>query len=151
MGVVSLLIAVLPIVLILFIVVVVVKKQKNEKGGEDVFRQLYVYLVLFATLMMSIGGGIGLFMGAADLVSPTPDYLESYSEYRTQAKYDAKEFKTKFDEEQVKREYEQMIKDETRMTKEQARSTIINSLGFILIPLPIFLYFNKTRRNKEDI
>lgn len=39
------------------------------------FKQFYIYLVLFATLMMTIGGAVSIFMTAADIISPTT-YME---------------------------------------------------------------------------
>ncbi len=44
-------------------------------------RKVYVYLVLFATLMMVIGGSVSAFMAAADLVAPAP-YHQTYAEFR---------------------------------------------------------------------
>lgn len=147
LAVISLLMTGLPLVLIAFIVMAAVRNKKE--GEQDMFRQLYVYLVLFATLMMSIGGGIGVFMGAADLISPSNVYYERYDDYKTQAIEEAKQLKTEFDEEQVRKDYERMLKEDENNAKREARNTIINSLGFIIIPFPIFLYFNKIRKKKE--
>lgn len=33
-------------------------KNASPKGGEDMIKKVYIYLVLFATLMMTIGGRI---------------------------------------------------------------------------------------------
>ncbi|CAH0344207.1 hypothetical protein [Bacillus sp. CECT 9360] len=142
-----LLMTVLPIVIIGFIVMAVVKNDK--KGGKDMFKQLYVYLVLFATLMMSIGGGIGIFMGVADLVSPSNMYYE-YGSYESYKSGNYEEGST-VNEAQMREDYDQMIEDSKASARQQARNTIINSLGFIIIPLPIFLYFNKSRKKKEEI
>ena len=55
---------------------------KNKGRDEELMiRHFYTYLVLFATLMMVIGGGISIFMAAADLVSP-PSYYQSFEEYK---------------------------------------------------------------------
>jgi hypothetical protein len=41
----------------------------------------YIYLVLFATLMMIIGGSVGAFMAVADIVSPVP-YYQTFEEFK---------------------------------------------------------------------
>ena len=72
----------LPVVIIIFVIIAIVYGKKNkEMGDEAVIRHLYTYLVLFATLMMVIGGGISIFMAAADLVSP-PSYYQSFEDYK---------------------------------------------------------------------
>ncbi|MED3624175.1 hypothetical protein P4482_05295 [Neobacillus thermocopriae] len=111
------------------------------------FRHLYIYLVLFATLMMVIGGGISIFMAAADLVSP-PSYYQSYEEYKMmkQSGETKEENEKTLTEEEIRANYEQAVKDEQNRTKVQAKNQIIKSLGFIVIPLPVFLYFNKLRK-----
>lgn len=72
------------------------------------FKQFYIYLVLFATLMMTIGGAVSIFMTAADIISPT-----------------------------------------TYMEVNVAKNQLIKSFGFIIIPFPIFLYFNRLRKKLE--
>jgi len=143
----SILMALLPVVIIVFVIAGLVSKNK-EKEGEDMFKQLYVYLVLFATLMMSIGGAIGIFMSASDVVSPS-GYYESYSDYKQSAQYDDNGKILKKSETELRNEYKQMIEDEKERTKEQGKSGIVKSLGFIIIPLPIFFIFNRMRKNKE--
>ena len=75
----SLLFTVMPVVILIFIVAFAVKNK--EQGGEKVVRHLYTYLDLFATLMMVIGGGVSIFMAAADLASPS-GYYQSFTEYK---------------------------------------------------------------------
>lgn len=53
-------------------------------------------------------------------------------------------------EEQLRAEYEQLMEDERERQKENAKNQMIKSLGFIIIPLPIFLYFNKWRRKSIE-
>lgn len=104
----------------------------------------------FATLMMSICGGIGLYMGISDYINPT-GYYQTYSEFKDTKSYD-KEGKRQSPgkEEQLKEEYKTYFEDEKKRTKDQAKGTIVNSIGFILIPFPIFLYFNKQRKGKDE-
>ncbi|MDQ0156728.1 hypothetical protein [Robertmurraya andreesenii] len=131
-------------VLIAFLIVVVTK---NKEGGESVIRHLYTYLVLFATLMMVIGGGISIFMATADLVSP-PTYYQSYSDFKMMKQSEKFEGQkqTEVSDEQLRAEYDQLIADEKRRQQENAKNQIIKSLGFIVIPLPIFIYFSRMRR-----
>ena len=75
----SLLVLLIPLVIILFVGVFAAKNKGKDE--ELMIRHLYTYLVLFATLMMVIGGGISIFMAAADLVSP-PSHYQSFEEYK---------------------------------------------------------------------
>lgn len=138
----------LPVVIIIFVIVYAVKNK--EKGDEAVIRHLYTYLVLFATLMMVIGGGISIFMAAADLISP-PSYYQSYEDFK-QIQEDGKVPNGKtLSEKELRANYDQAVKDEKNRTKESAKNQIIKSLGFIVIPLPIFFYFNSMRKRQSDV
>ena len=149
----SLLVTFLPVVFIIFVIFAIVYGKKNkEMGDEAVIRHLYTYLVLFATLMMVIGGGISIFMAAADLVSP-PSYYQNFEDFK-QVYHDGKvpvENSEKLSDEQVREKYEQAVEDEKNRTRERAKNQIIKSLGFIVIPLPIFLYFNNMRKRQDEI
>ncbi|WP_246140798.1 hypothetical protein [Bacillus marasmi] len=115
-------------------------------------RNLYTYLVLFATLMMVIGGGISIFMATADLVSPT-GYYQSFSDYkqmRLSGKEPGLEEATKLTEKELRSEYNQMVDDEKARTQDRAINQIIKSSGFIIIPLPVFLYFNRLRKRIKE-
>jgi sortase (surface protein transpeptidase) len=119
--------------------------KNKENGGELVFRHLYTYLVLFTTLMMVICGSISVFMAAADLISP-PAYYQSFDEY-SQMKDNKQNGEQK--EQELREDYEQSVKEEENRRKANAINQIIKSLGFIVIPLPIFLYFNRLRRRQS--
>lgn len=110
-------------------------------------RHLYTYLVLFATLMMVIGGGISIFMATADLVSP-PAYYQSYSDFKMMKESEkiSRAGQDELTEEDLRVQYDQLIKDEEKRQKNNAVNQIIKSLGFIVIPLPIFIYFNRLRK-----
>lgn len=116
------------------------------------FKQLYVHLVLFATLMMSIGGGVSVFMATADIVSPSP-YVQSFSEFKSTESIDydekGKEIHKNIDEKELKEEYNQMLEDEEARAVKNAKNQLIKSFGFIVIPFPIFLYFNRLRKKPE--
>lgn len=144
----SLLFTIMPIVVLVFIVAFAVKNK--EQGGEKVVRHLYTYLVLFATLMMVIGGGVSIFMAAADLASPS-GYYQSYTEYKQltiAGKIEGS--KTEMSEEELRSNYEVYVKEEEKRQKDRATNQIIKSLGFIVIPLPVFLYFNRLRKQHSE-
>jgi hypothetical protein len=126
--------------------------KNKEQGGENVIRHLYTYLVLFATLMMVIGGGISIFMATADLVSPT-GYYQSFSEYK-QMRVSGKEpglgDTANLTDKELRTEYNQMVEDEKSRTQDRAINQIIKSTGFIIIPLPVFLYFNRMRKRIKE-
>ena len=148
MFVFSLLFAIMPIVILVFIVALAMKNK--EKGGETVVRHLYIYLVLFATLMMVIGGGVSIFMATADLVSPS-GYYQSYTEYKQMNQNGKIEgSKTELSEDELRSNYDVYIKEEKTRQKDRALNQIIKSLGFIVIPLPVFLYFNKLRKQHAE-
>lgn len=144
MFVFSLLFLIMPIVILVFIVAFAVKNK--EKGGETVVRHLYAYLVLFATLMMVIGGGVSIFMATADLVSPS-GYYQSFTEYKQMSLNGKIEgSKTEMSEAEIRSNYDQYLEEEKQRQRNGAINQIIKSLGFIIIPLPVFLYFNKMRK-----
>lgn len=133
-------------ILVVLVIFAVVVAARNKGGEEGMIRNLYTYLVLFATLMMVIGGGISIFMAAADLISP-PAYYQSYSDYKmmvTSEKVNGQ--KENISEEKIRADYEQLVKDEKNRQQQSAKNQIIKSLGFIVIPLPIFIYFSRMRK-----
>ncbi|RSD23038.1 hypothetical protein [Mesobacillus subterraneus] len=148
MFVFSLLLTIVPVVIVIFIIALAVKHK--EEGGENVVRHLYTYLVLFATLMMVIGGGVSIFMATADLVSP-PGYYQSYSEFKQMNMYEKMEgTKKDIPEEEMRSNYEMYVTEEKAKQKDRAINQIIKSLGFIVIPLPVFIYFNRLRKQYKE-
>jgi len=122
----------------------------HSEGGEDMIKTLYIYLVLFATLMMSIGGSVSVFMSVADLVAPTP-YYQSYEDfqlYQLEGKgdfvdADGKQNVIKPTEAEIKAKYDTMIITERQREIGRAKNSLIKSFGWILIPLGIFIYFQR--------
>lgn len=140
------------IVLIVVAAVMAVRSQKsNEEGnGEEmVFRNLYVYLVLFATLMMSIGGSVAAFMAIADIVAPHT-YYQSFESYRMDQKRIYENSKDEVGpaptEEEIRANYDRLVADEKARTQERAINSLIKSLGWIIIPLPVFFYYQRRLR-----
>jgi len=146
------------LVLILFIALAIFLGVKNreeiKREGEDVIKNIYVYLVLFATLMMTIGGTVSAFMAIADMVAPTP-YYQTFEEF----KLNNREIKPGVDiptpetptlsEEELQAKYEAMVEGEKNRQINRARNSLIKSLGWIVIPLPVFIYFQRRLVTKE--
>lgn len=113
----------------------------TEKEGEVMLKNIYVYLVLFATIMMSIGGSIGVFMGVADYLAPRV-YMESYdSFYETRMRHH--NYNEPPNEDVIRAAYEMEKQERTERYRTDAIRQIITSLGWIIIPLPVFLYYNR--------
>ncbi len=108
-------------------------------------KNAYVYLVLFATLMMIIGGSVSAFMAMADIVYPTA-YYQSFEDFKTMSieKRTVEEEEAKnLTEEELKVKYDAMVASEKERQVNRAKNTLIKSFGWIVIPLPIFLYFRR--------
>lgn len=142
------------IIAVIFVVAVAVKGSAGQ-GGENVIKTVYVYLVLFATLMMVIGGSVGAFMAAADIVAPTP-YYQTFEEFRrwgTDIKGEIEgepgEEQGQISEEELRARYEAMVQSEKERQVNRAKNSLIKSLGWIVIPLPIFLYFQRLRKEAD--
>src|SRR5699024_7636350 len=121
---------------------------KIKEGSPSAMKNIYVYLVLFATLMMTIGGSVSVFMAVADIVSPAP-YYQSFEEYRQYGpEYDEEKIKDKTEEE-LQADYEKMVRNDQAQEKARAKNTLIKSFGWIVIPFPIFLYFQRRIPKKE--
>lgn len=117
----------------------------DRKESHDMFKSFYLYLVLFATLMMSIGGSVGVFMSTADFVSPVT-YQQTFEDYKMG--FNEQEIQKNTDE--LKIAYDEMISSEKEQAKERALNGIIKSLGWILIPFPIFLFFQRQLRKEKE-
>ena len=104
-------------------------------------KNIYVYIVLFATLMMSIGGSIGVFTGVADYLVPDT-YMQSYESFR-EMRLEYPNHNEILNEEAIRAAYETEKQEGIESSRQYALRHIINSLGWIIIPLPIFLYYNK--------
>lgn len=110
-------------------------------------KAIYVYLILFATLMMVIGGSVSAFMAIADYVSPQP-YYQSFEDYKQmKLSYKGAEEQpnkeTVLDEQKLREEYDRMILNELEKEKKRGLNRLIKSFGWIVIPLPVFIYYQR--------
>ncbi|MCG1011378.1 hypothetical protein JT739_02080 [Tepidanaerobacter sp. GT38] len=134
-------------ILVCVVVAVVSAKSEYSEGGEDVIKNAYVYLVLFATLMMVIGGSVSAFMAAADILVPTPYYqsFEDYKRFEMERKdmTGSEQDSVKLTEEELREKYDDMVRAEKEKQILRAKNSLIKSFGWIVIPLPVFIYYQK--------
>lgn len=141
------------IALILFLVLGakrVISADQEER--EDMIKQIYQYAVAFITLIMVIGGGVFAFMSAADYVSPNA-YIQTYEEYKdmkiNNLKYEKTQAeKVEYSEEELQKQYDAMVQQQIEFTKKRAVNGLIKSFGWIIIPFPIYVVFQ--RRINQD-
>lgn len=149
----SLIMIFIPVAVIALVLLVIAGvKAEPAKGGEDMLKNVFVYLVLFATLMMTIGGSVGVFMAAADIVSPTP-YYQSFDEYKRYGGLEKPGLEGQqgvtLSEEEMLANYEAMVNAEKERQVQRAKNSLIKSLGWIVIPLPVFMYYQRRLGRKE--
>lgn len=119
-------------------------------------KHIYTYLVLFVTLMMTIGGSVAVFKAVADIVSPTPHY-QSFDDYKNimENKYDKPtaegevQENAKYSEEELQARYNNVVAEEKVREVNRAKNSLIKSLGWIIIPFPIFLYCQRRVAKKD--
>lgn len=140
---------ILAIIVVTTLLIIVGVKVQQNKGGEDVIKNVYIYLVLFATLMMTIGGSVAAFMAVADIMSPSP-YYQSFEEFKNmdyKQNYDPERpeatAKETLSEEELKIRYDAMVASEKERAINRAKNSLIKSFGWIVIPLPIFIFFQR--------
>ena len=154
----SLIIPISILALIVFVVVFFVSakgsNKEGDEGGESVIKSMYIYLVLFATLMMVIGGSVSAFMAAADIVAPAPYYqsFEDFKRFEIEGKGHA-ETETEFakpTDSELRERYDIMIKEDQIRQLGRAKNSLIKSFGWIIIPLIIFVFFQRKLVKKAD-
>lgn len=150
-----LIVAVVPILLLALAVRHVANSEQEEK--EDMIKQVYQYAVAFITLVMVIGGGVFAFMSMADYVSPNT-YIETFEEYKNM-RLDNPKFENEqpvkevISEEDLRKQYDAKVHQEIERSKQRALNGFIKSLGWIIIPFPIYIFFqrriNRDRKSKQ--
>lgn len=138
-----------PVTLVAFAALVIVliavaAKSNLSEGGNAMIKNVYIYLVLFATLMMTIGGSVAAFMAVADIVSPIP-YHQSFEEYRQWGieKVSQPDNGEELSEAEIRARYEDLVFSQKERQIGRAQNNLVKSLGWIVIPLPIFVYYQR--------
>ncbi|MDO9536478.1 MAG: hypothetical protein Q7J85_14400 [Bacillota bacterium] len=152
--------SIIPVLFIVLVVLIVVGiKVESKKGGEEVIKKVYIYLVLFATLMMTIGGSVAAFMAIADIITPVPSYHQSFEDFKRgmERPYSPEVTDTaNLSEEELRARYDTMILEQRENQIARGKNSLVKSFGWIVIPLPIFIYFQRrlarddTRKNDRD-
>ncbi|WP_458415034.1 hypothetical protein ACNQFZ_09645 [Schinkia sp. CFF1] len=124
----------------------------DSEEREDMIKQIYQYAVAFITLIMVIGGGVFAFMSAADYLSPSA-YVQTYEEYKdmkiNNLKYEKEQTeKVNYSEEELQKQYDAMVQQQMEFTKQRAVNGLIKSFGWIIIPFPIYVVFQR-RINRD--
>lgn len=103
-------------------------------------RQVYLYLVSFATLMMLIVGSVQLIMGVIDLIYPDPTKGMGYF-YDTKMRLSdlQKQYPNITQEELDKQLQDEKLNQEASWRYQQIRR-FINSLALVVVSLPFYLY-----------
>ncbi|HHX50419.1 MAG TPA: hypothetical protein GX711_03145 [Clostridia bacterium] len=144
---------VLALAVVAIIIIIAGIRLQPDKGGEDVIRNVYIYLVLFATLMMTIGGSVGAFMAIADIIAPAPYYqtFEEFQRWGNEKVYPDREDanEEKLSQEELKTRYDAMVRAEKARQINRAKNNLIKSFGWIMVPLPVFIYFQRRLPKKE--
>lgn len=117
---------------------------------------IYNYLVLFATLMMVIGGSVGVFMSLADIIFPEPHY-QTFQDYKKYKMYDIPSnvldeniVSINTSDEELRIDYDEMLESDKNRQVIGAKNRLFKSFGWLLIPLPIFLFFQRRVFKKEE-
>ncbi|HBT15923.1 MAG TPA: hypothetical protein DEB05_03090 [Firmicutes bacterium] len=113
-------------------------------------KNVYIYVVLFATLMMIIGGSVAAFMAVADIVTPAP-YNQSFEEYRQWGleKSENANAKANLSETELKARYDALVVAEKDRQVNRAKNSLVKSMGWIIIPLPVFVIFQRRLKAQE--
>ncbi len=146
---------IIPIALLAIVVLIIAgMKIENSEGGEDMIKKVYVYLVLFATLMMTIGGSVAAFMAIADIAAPAPYYqtLEEFKQGNIKSEFNPGNVDLqKLSDEEVLTRYETMVAAEKDRQISRAKNSLIKSLGWIIIPMPVFLFFQRRLSGMDSV
>ena len=136
---------VLAILLIIMVVVIAARGMRidgEQVRSELMIKTVYIYLVLLATLMMTIGGSVAAFMAVADIASP-PSYYQSFAEYQRMPEKLPDQKQPALTEEELRKNYNELVAQEKQRARDRAVNSLIKSFGWIVIPFPIFVYFQR--------
>ncbi|WP_332629459.1 hypothetical protein [Halalkalibacter flavus] len=114
-------------------------------------KQVYHYAVAFITLIMVISGGVFAFMSVADYISPNI-YIETFEDYKSMREHkNETDHEASISESDLIAQYDAMLKQKIEYQKQSALNGLIKSLGWIFIPLPIFVFFQRKINREKNI
>ncbi len=113
-------------------------------------RQVYLYLVSFATLMMLIVGTVRLITGFVDLVYPDPAAYPPVSEIKSRAiEMQAKDPGVRAED--IEKQYMEEAERQAAIQRHYRIKQFINSLALVAVSLPFYLYhWRKIRYEREE-
>lgn len=117
-------------------------EETGEERGSAMLKIAYMYIVLLATLMMTIGGSVAAFMAAADIVAP-PAYYQTFEEYSRYQEKVTGQPAGNLSQEELKKNYDAMVSQQRQLAKEKAVNSLIKAFGWIVIPLPVFINYQR--------
>ena len=142
----------LAVIALIGLVIAGVRSGGSQQGGEEMIKNVYIYVVLFATLMMTIGGSVAAFMAVADIVAPAP-YYQSFDDFRrwgVERYADPEQRETaELSEEELREQYDAMVAQERQRQVDRAKNSLIKSFGWIIIPFPVFLFYSRKLRRRH--
>lgn len=152
MSMIAFILILLSIIVIVLAAAAAAKGGMKKEGGENVIKSVYIYLVLFATLMMTIGGSIGAFMALADFIAPTP-YYQTFEEYsaiqdKERARDDGQA--ANLSGEELRKRYEETVVSYRQNQIERAKNSLVKSFGWIVVPFPVFLIVQRRLKKKQE-
>ena len=115
-------------------------------------RTTYYYLVCFATLMLSIFGGVQIVRQGLDLAFPSTGYYPSpidvYQRYQVRPPQ-GEEAEVPFTREELKQMAEEESERQRRDAWNRTMRELLGSLALLLIALPTYLYHWRQIRQME--
>ncbi|MDI6879340.1 MAG: hypothetical protein QMD16_08210, partial [Desulfitobacteriaceae bacterium] len=57
---------------------------------------------------------------------------------------------TNLSQEELKKNYDAMVKQQQQQVKDRAVNSLIKSFGWIVIPLPVFMYYQRKLKDKPQ-
>jgi hypothetical protein len=155
-----LLLSLFALIFLVFSIAAAVKGGAQKEGDkEDMIKQIYLYLVLFVTLMMMLGGCISVYHEVTNLVNPSP-YYQSFEDFKQGfGKYDrpavegsegSETSQPEKSEEELRADYDALVKDYYDRENARAKHNLVKSLGWIIIPFPIFLFCQRRLVKKVE-
>lgn len=116
-------------------------------------KNVYIHLVLFITLMMTIGGSLGVFASIADIVAPAPFHLtvgDFIDESLNPSMYDLSGIQRWAFSGTTPQERHQAAAEAYKARQiAWAKNQLIYSLGWIAVSLPVFIYFLRQLADKK--
>ena len=140
--------------LALLVIVLAAVAAGKRNGGDDVIRNVYMYVVLFATLMMTIGGSVGVVMNFADMVAPSAHWqtFEDYSRmYEMERGTEEVKQQEPLSQEELRSRYDAMVVAYREAQIDRAKNNMIKSFAWIIVPLPIYLSFRRMIEKSHQI